>query len=175
MQIHSPDIYGDIKLATAPGTAGQVLTSQGVGVQVIWANATSQAKQYLYTDKAAQVIVVGPADVTWNAPAADAVTPGVSLDAGGILINLSANRTYHLTANITPTVAALAYSLSWVTPGNVAVGSLNQPANGLANLAHVHAFAVYRPLVAAQVKVRMTGAVALTLGTVCSIFIEAKD
>ena len=36
MEIHSPDIYGAIKLATAPGTLGQVIVSQGAGVQPIW-------------------------------------------------------------------------------------------------------------------------------------------
>ena len=35
-EIHSPDIYGDVKLATNPGTTGQVLTSAGAGVQAIW-------------------------------------------------------------------------------------------------------------------------------------------
>lgn len=173
MQTHSPDVYGDIKLATDAGIANQILTSQGIGVQVIWSNAATLAPLYLYTDKAAQVIALGPADITWNAPAADSFI-GVTYNAPGTF-TLTANRTYLLTANITPTVAAVAYSLSWVDTANNLVGSLNQPANGLANLAHVHAFATFRPLVNTTVKVRLTGATALTLGTVCSVFIEAKD
>lgn len=39
-EIHSPDIYGDIKLASNPGTSGQKLTSAGVGVQANWASPT---------------------------------------------------------------------------------------------------------------------------------------
>lgn len=174
MEEHSPNIFGPISLAGNAGSLGQFLTSFGPGAQAQWATYVPTAHLYLYTDKAAQVIALGPADVTWNAPAADAVN-GVSRDAGGILFNLLPNRTYKLTANITPTAAALAYSLSWVNTLNVAVGSLNQPANGLANLDHIHAFAVFRPLILTQVKVRMTTAVALTLGIICSVFIESVD
>lgn len=160
-------------MAGNTGTANQILTSQGPAVQAIWANAARLAPLYLYTDKALQAIVLGPADITWNAPAVDAVS-GVTYTAPGTF-TLTANRTYKLSANITPTVAALAYSLSWVDAANAVVGSLNQPANGLANLAHVHAYAMFRPLVNTVVKVRMTGAVALTLGTICSVFIESVD
>lgn len=36
MEHHNPDIYGDIKLATDPGTPGQVITSAGAGNQAVW-------------------------------------------------------------------------------------------------------------------------------------------
>lgn len=172
MEIHKPNIINDVSLAGSAGISGQVLTSQGSNVQAIWSTVAAQ-RLYLYTDKAAQAIVLGPADITWNSPAADAVN-GVTFN-GTTGFTLAANRLYKLTANITPTVAALAYSLSWVDSANAVIGSLNQPANGLANLAHVHAFAVFKPLVNTIVKVRMTSAVALTLGTICSVFIETVD
>lgn len=39
-EIHSPDFYGDIKLATAAGSSGQKLTSAGTGVQATWVTPT---------------------------------------------------------------------------------------------------------------------------------------
>lgn len=41
MEIHKPDIYGDIELAGNPGTTGQVLTSQGTNVQAVWTTPTA--------------------------------------------------------------------------------------------------------------------------------------
>lgn len=172
MQQHNLDLYGDLKAAGNAGTNGQFLQSQGPNVTPIWTNG-SLGPLYYYTDKTTQVIAVGPADVTWNAAASDA-SNGITFN-GTTLFTLAANRLYKLTANITPTVATVEYSISWVDTSNVAIGSLNQPANGLANLSHVHAFALFKPLVNTQVKVRLTSAVALTLGPVCSVFIETVD
>lgn len=170
-EIHTPNIYGPIELANDQGTSGQVLTSQGAS-QSIWSNS-NLTRLYLFTDKNAQAIVLGPSDIGWNVPAADAIN-GVAFN-GTTQFTLTANRTYKLIANITPSVAALAYSIQWVNSANVAVGGLNQPANGLANLAHVHAFSVFRPLVNTIVKVRLTSGVALTVSAVCSVFIETVD
>jgi hypothetical protein len=40
-EIHSPDIYGPIALAAAPGTAGQHLESAGAGAQAVWASTSA--------------------------------------------------------------------------------------------------------------------------------------
>lgn len=173
MEFHSPDIYGAIGLAGSVGTSGQVLTSQGVGNQVIWSTAATLVPRYLYTDKAAQTIVLGPADINWNTPAADAIS-GLTYNAPGTF-TLTAGRLYTLRATLIPTVAALAYSISWVDSTNAVIGSLNQPASGLANLDHVHAYAVFKPLVGTIVKLRLTSAVALTLGTICSVSIHTEN
>lgn len=36
MEIHAPDIFGELNLAGSPGLAGQVPVSQGAGNQVVW-------------------------------------------------------------------------------------------------------------------------------------------
>lgn len=173
MEQHRPNIIGPVGLAGNEGTANQVLTSAGAGAQAVWANATALVRVYAATDKAAQAIVVGPADITWNTPAADAMT-GITFN-GSTQFTLPANRTYKISVLIKPTVAALSYNISIVDTANNPVGSLNQPVNGLASLDHEHATAVFRPLVSTAIKVRMTSAVALTLGTLCHIIIEAID
>lgn len=173
MEIHSVDLYGDVRLASNAGTANQVLTSQGVGVQAIWANATSLTKLYAATDKPAQTIVVGPADITWNTPAADAMT-GITFN-GTTQFTLLENRTYEIQVRIKPTVAALAYNISIVDTANNPIGSLNQPIAGLASLATEFATAFFRPLVNTAIKVRMTSAVALTIGASSWIIIKAVD
>lgn len=49
MQIHSPDIYGPIALATSPGTAGQVLTSAGAGAQAVWSTPINAGAKFTFT------------------------------------------------------------------------------------------------------------------------------
>lgn len=171
--IHNPDIYGPLALNGSPGSIGQIPISQGAGQQVIWGNQTALPRYYLATDKTAQAIILGPADITWNTPAPDAINGFIFTSPTQITV--PANRTCKLIANLTPTVAAVAYTIQWVDNSNTPVGSLNQPANGLANLNHVHAIAFVRFAVDTIVKVRMVSAIALTLGPVCSILLETVD
>lgn len=174
MEYHSPDIYGDIKLAGNSGSAGQVLVSQGVGSQAIWSNQVQLSRKYLATDKTAQTIVLGPADVTWNTPAADATDGSITFN-GSTQFTLPANRTYKITVIVKPSVAAVGYSIIICDTSNVAVGSINLPISGLANLEQNIAVAIFRPLVNTAIKVRMTSAIALTLSNLCNITIEALD
>lgn len=174
MEQHKPDVIGDLRAAGNAGTAGQVMTSQGAGVQCQWASQVQLSRVYAATDKVSQAIVVGPADITWNAPAADAIAGGITFN-GSTQFTLPANRTYKISVRIKPTVAALAYNISIVDTSNNPVGSLNQPINGLASLAAEYAVAVFRPLVSTAIKVRMTSAVALTVGPISNIIIEALD
>lgn len=172
MEKHTPDIYGSVALAGNEGLIGQVLSSQGPGVQVIWQTPSTLPPLYAYANKPAQVIVLGPADLTWNTPAADALS-GITFGANQF--TLPANRTYHVMVVVKPTVAALAYNISIVDTANNPVGALSIPVNGLASVAHEHAFAIIRPVAPLTIKVRMTSAVAITIGALSSIHIHTVD
>ena len=175
-EIHVPNIIGPVPLGAADdeGTLGQVLTSFGPGNQVGWASNTSpQPHMYLGTDKVSQAFLLAAGDLTWNPPAADAVS-GVTYNPPGTFL-LQPNRLYRLFATIVPTVALVAFSISWVDSGNVLIGSFNQPAGGIAGLAHSHAITWFRPLFPTIVKVRQTSAVSLTVGPASSVEITTLD
>lgn len=173
VEIHIPNVIGPLQAAGNEGTVGQTLQSAGPGAQVVWGPNTALPRQFLGTDKVSQAFLLAAGDLTWNAPAADGFQ-GVTYNAPGTF-NLLANRTYWLFATIVPTVALVAYSVSWVNTANALVGSLNQPAGGIAGLSHSQAIALFRPLVNTIVKVRMTSAVSLTIGPASSVIIQALD
>lgn len=180
MEIHKSDIYGSVALAGNEGILGQVLTSAGPNAQATWANS-NLSRLYFATDKVAQLSVIGASDLTWNQPPADAQN-GITLDSvtsgsaiAGVTINLPANRTFQINAYIKPTVAALAYTVTITDTSNVPIGSLNLPVSALANLNLEIATAWFRPLVATKIKVRLSGGVGLTIGSISRIVITSED
>lgn len=53
MELHVPDIYGDIKLAGSSGTAGQRLTSAVPGAQAVWATDSAAIGIFEFTSASA--------------------------------------------------------------------------------------------------------------------------
>ncbi len=89
-EIHSPDFYGDIKVATAPGSSGQKLTSAGAGVQATWVTPTVSDT---WTNNTLGITVDGVA-------ATPLVVSLVSADANNLAVAGSDGRVYVPDASI---------------------------------------------------------------------------
>lgn len=121
-----------------------------------------------------QVLLLAPTDITWT----NFLGRGVGFNVNNGLnttFTLPANRTYKMEALFTPTVAGVAYSIQWVDSSNSPIGTINLPAQGLASLSHVEAIAVFRPTVDTDVKLRHSGGIGVTLGTVSYVDINSRD
>ncbi len=65
MEQHSPDIYGSVQLAGSAGVVGQLLGSNGPGIQASWQNISPTITQFPST-----VLPQGnpAAWIVWNKP-----------------------------------------------------------------------------------------------------------
>jgi hypothetical protein len=172
-EIHSPDIIGLLRLANNAGATGDLIVSQGPGSPPLWVAPTAAVKrQFMMTSKATQIIAAGPADITWNAPAADSFF-GVTYNAPGTF-TLPANRTFFCEALVMPTTGN-SINIAWVDSANVLIGSVNVPATGSNANVHLHATAVVRVLVPTIIKVRLTSALGVTISQESYVFIRATD
>lgn len=99
MQIHTPDIYGPVSAAGAPGTAGQVLTSGGAGVQVGWSTPTDNSFTFASPSAISHVINHNlgnafPAVTVWDSVASAVIEPAtiISNTANQLTITFFAAR-----------------------------------------------------------------------------------
>lgn len=143
--IHSPNIVGPIGLATDEGLIGQVLTSAGPGLQVIW-----DTPLFAYADKTSQALGA-TGDITWNPPA---VLNGIIFTAPG-LFTLPANKIYLLDAYMCNTVGGDTVIMQWVDAADALLpGALSPGYVGNLNNESRHCITVFAPIVPTIVKVR---------------------
>ena len=157
-EIHSPDIYGPIDLASSPGIAGQVPISKGAGVQSAWSS-----ELYTATDKdASQATSGGSPVLTWNTPI---IASGITFASQ--FFALTANRLYKLEAILNITLVTLPASFAWTDDSDNPVGDFSiQPTVTAPDRITVVAW--FRPLVNTNVGVENVGGTA-TVGLTSSI------
>lgn len=132
MELHQPDVYGELLLAANPGVLGDIPVSQGPGAQIIYATPASILAAAT-TNSLVYAPLTGLLSSTVNGVLASVVVPpgGISADAGQVLVLGSDNKVFLDAERIQDAVGAAIISGVGITY-NDALNAISAAAGALA-------------------------------------------